>query len=446
MSELQMTSTRDRAVALWWLLGMLVVPFVCQLALLVPALNGYRVVFRTAAFAISLLALLFVPGRPQPNPVRLWLVSCLLIVMTMMMHTQTNSALSGLAQVTLYLAIMAPLFWVGRLRISPDTFFIVTLVFWLMSTASAVVGVLQTLYPGRFQMPITNEILRYGMAEGLKITLADGSRMYRPTGLTDSPGGASSAGFMAYVFGLGFLTTSKRWPLAVSGAVAIGIGLYCIYIAQVRVHFILALACTLIFCVGLVRFGRFGSAWRRLIILPLVLALSTTAAIQVGGAQVTSRLATLVADDPGAVYRKNRGQFLEEAFVRQLPTYPFGAGLGRWGMVRSYFGTEGNLNSPPIWVEIQFSAWVLDGGLPLLFCYSMATVLALAFTLRQASQCTDSRLKVWGLLVAGYSLSIIAVMFSYVPFIGQLGLEYWLLNAAYWTTVHFQSVRTQGLA
>ena len=34
--------------------------------------------------------------------------------------------------------------------------------------------------------------------------------------------------------------------------------------------------------------------------------------------------------------------------------------------------------------------------------------------------------------MVGYNLSVVALIFSYVPFIGQVGLQYWLLNAAYW--------------
>ena len=63
--------------------------------------------------------------------------------------------------------------------------------------------------------------------------------------------------------------------------------------------------------------------------------------------------------------------------IRYLVEHPLGAGLGRWGMMRRYFGNENNLDSPAIWAEVQFAAWVLDGGIVLLSLYLIALIVAI---------------------------------------------------------------------
>ena len=40
-----------------------------------------------------------------------------------------------------------------------------------------------------------------------------------------------------------------------------------------------------------------------------------------------------------------------------------GAGLGRWGMMRYYFGNPWSRHSAALWAELQFPAWILDGGI-----------------------------------------------------------------------------------
>ena len=83
-----------------------------------------------------------------------------------------------------------------------------------------------------------------------------------------------------------------------------------------------------------------------------------------GGKSTVDRFATLLADDPMTVYEKSsRMGMVTGAFDTFLVDYPLGAGLGRWGMMRTYFGNENNFDSPLIWAEVQFAAWVLDKGI-----------------------------------------------------------------------------------
>jgi len=426
----------ERQSAMFWIVGFLFLQMVLQIALLVPALSPLRIVFRTGAFVISLIALFAVQGRGYRFSVVPVLAVSLVIITLSLFSTSTNTPTSGLASLTLNLAIIAPLLWISRLKVDAKVFFGLIGFLWFFHSVSASVGVLQTLYPGRFEMQRSAVFQALGVyEEGLKITLADGTVIYRPSGLTDSPGGASSAGFLAYLFGMGFLATSRRLLYQLLATPTIGIGVYCIYISQVRVNFILALICTIVFVIGLLFLRRYSFAWRVIIVLPIAIGISSVAAFTIGGEQTIDRLMTLIEENPQKVYASNRGRFLDETINYHIPDYPFGAGLGRWGMVRSYFGDEDNPLSTPIWVEIQFTAWVIDGGIPLLTTYLLAVCMALFLTLRNAIRCPDLWLSTWGLLVVGYDIAIFAAMFSYVPFIGQMGLEFWLFNSAYWVAV-----------
>jgi hypothetical protein len=433
--QIRTITASERQSATLWILGFLFLQMTCQIALLVPALGQLRVAFRIGAFAISLMALFAVQGRGYRFSVVPVLAVSMVILTLSVFNTNTNTPTSGLATLTLNLAIVAPLLWISRLKVDAKVFLGLIGFLWFFHSLSATVGVLQTLYPGRFEMQRSTIIQSFAYEEGLKITLADGSVIYRPSGLTDSPGGASSAGFLAYLFGMGFLATSRRFLIQLLAAPTIGIGVYCIYISQVRVNFILAMICTIVFVLGLLFLRRYSFASRIIVVLPIAIGISSIAAFSVGGEQTIDRLMTLIEEDPQKVYASNRGRFLDETINYHIPDYPFGAGLGRWGMMRSYFGDEDNPRSTPIWVEIQFTAWVIDGGIPLLATYLLAVCMTLFLTLRDAIRCPDPWLSTWGLLVVGYDIAIFAAMFSYVPFIGQMGLEFWLFNSAYWVAV-----------
>src|SRR4029077_13654235 len=99
-------------------------------------------------------------------------------------------------------------------------------------------------------------------------------------------------------------------------------------------------------------------------------------AVSVGGKVVTGRLATLTQDRPGKVYYNSRGHFIEELVTEWVPKYPLGAGLGRWGMMNRYFGDNSHPSRSMLWVEIQWTGWVFDGGLPLILIYLVAILMA----------------------------------------------------------------------
>jgi len=160
---------------------------------------------------------------------------------------------------------------------------------------------------------------------------------------------------------------------------------------------------------------------------------------------VTKRLATLVEEPAGKVYYTNRGHFLEETINDFLPQYPFGAGLGRWGMMNQYFGDASLTRASTIWVEIQWTGWLLDGGVPLVLAYVIALVLAFGIAWKISQDRGNHGLGTWGALLFAYNLAAFAVTFNYPLFIGQGGLEFWLLNAGLFAAWRHERERAASL-
>ena len=76
---------------------------------------------------------------------------------------------------------------------------------------SSIVAVLQVYYPGQFQWTITSVYTsRPEYLQELTIRTAAGETIFRPTGLTDIPGGAASSGFFASLLGACLLFTERR--------------------------------------------------------------------------------------------------------------------------------------------------------------------------------------------------------------------------------------------
>jgi hypothetical protein len=151
-----------------------------------------------------------------------------------------------------------------------------------------------------------------------------------------------------------------------------------------------------------------------------------------GGKSTFDRFSTLLADDPWKVYEKSRRlDMVTGALDTLLVDHPIGAGLGRWGMMRRYFGNENNYDSPEIWAEVQFQAWVLDGGIVLLSLYLIAIGVAMQRVVRISLSHQSLRLRQWGAAIVVLSAGPVAFIFSYCPFNSQMGLQFWLLIGAF---------------
>jgi hypothetical protein len=265
------------------------------------------------------------------------------------------------------------------------------------------------------------------MADAYKIRLADGTMVWRPMGLTDTPGGAASAGLYAVIFGLGVLL-AQRGLLRILSIGGLAVGLFCLYMAQVRSLVVMAAICSMVLLGVLMWRGEVRRVLGIALLLPFAVVVAFQWAAQVGGEEMTGRLNTLVEDRAADVYQRNRGHFLEQTLTEYVPEYPLGAGLARWGMMRRYFGDERNLASESIWVEIQWTGWLLDGGLPLMLLYPLAVVLTAGVSLRIALGRLPGGIPLWGTLLFALNIATVAVTFNYPIFISQGGMEFWFLN------------------
>lgn len=413
----------------------------CQVALLVPGIGPFRIVLRMAAFGTSLLLLWILPkGDWVPHPAARAAAAALMIYVAAVMHPDGNSVVAATAQIGLNVAILAPIFWVSRLSISPRVLRSSLLLFWAFHSVSAALGVVQTYFPGKFQPAVSTVITANemeGYMESLMIETSSGEKVYRPMGLTDIPGGAGNSGYYTVLLGIGFFLTERSAKLRAMFLGSMMLGLAVILLSQVRAILVMLCLCLLVFGCVLLRRGEV----RRLAVLVQVLVavavIGVGTALFLGGSSVTSRIETLVSDDPTDVYKRNRGGFLTETIEVYLPEYPLGAGLGRWGMMNAYFGDNSNPTSASIWVEIQWTGWLLDGGVPLILAYVAAIFTAIWTSYQVATMEMDHPLFLWGAVILAYNFGVLALTFSYPVFIGASGMEFWMLNAALYATYSY---------
>ncbi|MFP2895821.1 hypothetical protein [Corallococcus sp. 4LFB] len=411
--------------------------FVCQLALLMEALAPVRVVFRILSFGTSLALLVLVKGPRLKHPAMPFLLASAGLTALNFFHPGTNTPLAAAAQLGIQVSVFAPLFWASRLRIDAKLFGRVVLLLFLFNVVSASLGILQVSFPGRFQPALSAmvESQGEGYVRSLQFETASGARVFRPMGLTDVPGGASTGAFYSVLLGGAFLLSRQGLSRKVLGAAGIGIGLICLYLGQVRVAAVTLLVCMAAFGLVLTVSGR----WVRLVTLASVVGgfavVAFGWAVAVGGDAVLARWSTLTASDPTQVYQSNRGRFLDSTFAEVLPEFPLGAGLGRYGMANAYFGDNSDRASPPLWAEIQWTAWAYDGGWLGMVCYPLALLATLGWGFQVARRRDDSRGEfwLWGSLLFAYDLGALAQTFSYQFFMSQMGMEFWLLNAAFFS-------------
>jgi hypothetical protein len=248
-------------------------------------------------------------------------------------------------------------------------------------------------------------------------------------GLSDFPGGAAMAGFYVVLLGLGLWSGERNTWLKLAYLASLPAALFCIYMAQMRSVLVMTGVCAVAF-IGLMALrGEVRRVTGLIVTLVSVVAISFAWAVWVGGETVTSRLSTLIEDKPADVYYSNRGHFLEDLVYELLPKYPVGAGLGRWGMMYYYFGDKTDPQRGEIWAEIQWTGWLLDGGLPMIVLYCGALGAAFYVSGRIALDRANGMLGLFGAMVFAYDVGTLAMTFNYPIFVSQAGLEFWILNA-----------------
>jgi hypothetical protein len=424
-----------------WIRSFIILQVACQLALIGP-IGGLRTAVRMVTFGSGLIYLALVHGKGGPHPGRVAALVTIPVLGLAVFHPNAASPLAAIAQAALYVSILAPLLWVPRLTAGTRTLHALVLILWSFHSLGSLAGVLQVYFPGRFQPNVSPVLLSMGRGyvESLMIVTSSGVKVFRPMGLTDMPGGAASSGFYAVMLGIGiFLTTKRQW-LSATAIASIILGMMCLYLSQVRSLLVM----TAISVLSVTALLALRKDYRRLGVFGVVLAcliiVSFRSALNLAQQSVEKRMSSLTSGTPGQVYERNRGRFLAETFNELIPEYPLGAGIGRWGMMNAYFGDHTNPKAN-LWAEIQWTGWVLDGGIPLIIAYVSCILITLWTTVSVARwrRSRDPTLPLWAAVIAGCSVGTVALTFSYPVFVSQTGMEFWLLNAVLYSVARTQA-------
>jgi hypothetical protein len=400
--------------------------------LFLPGTQAIRFYIRVASFAIS-LALLVWWGfgnakQSKVHPAQTWLLVSIIYLAVMVLHPFTSSTLAGIAQLVLYVSVMAPVFWAPAVVRGPDHLARLMTLLLVCNGVNAFVGVMQVYDPGHWMPQEMSRIVtesEYGL--GAVTYRGPNGLIVRPPGLFDNPGAVAGPGMYAALLGLVFATSaSVLWKraLALVGSFA---GVAAIYLSQVRVSLVV-LALMLATYVGLLLFQQrkqravvFGTVAGGIVVATF------TFAIVLGGESIAERTLTLFAQDPVSLYASSRGGQLVYTFDDLINTYPLGAGLGRWGMINGYFGSG---SERPLWAEIQVAGWAIDGGIPLVLVSVAVLVVVLLSERRLALSDPDAKVRACAAVVLAANLGTAALIFSFTPFVTQIGLQFWFLAGA----------------
>jgi len=420
-----------RGFAEWFAVSQTLLPAL----LFLPGSQAYRLPIRVGAYGISLAAFVlwwFDRGgkRAARHPAERWLVFVLLCLVLMIAHPLTNSLLSGIAQTLLYFSILCPLFWAPAYVTTRRQLVRVLGILLVCNGINSMVGVAQVYNPDRFMPPELSSAYSGNPDALASVTFEgpDGRRLIRPPGLFDTPGAVCGAGTIAALLGLIFcFEPIATWKRAIALAFSLA-GISAVYLSHVRASLVTALAMMAAYLAllalqnerkRLATFAGFATA-----IVVVGLSLSTV----LGGQSIQERVSSLFEEEPTQVYYQARGQQLEYAFSNLIVNYPLGAGLARWGMMRGYFGNAANLDSSEVWAEVQPNAWILDGGVFLLLLYSLALVMSAFYEMTLIRTLAQREDQLWAAAVAAANVGTLALVFTFVPFGTNIGMQYWFLE------------------
>ncbi len=401
----------------------------------VPGSQPIRLPLRVGAYAVSLLAFALwwfdrAGRRPTRHPAERWLLLVGVYLVMMIAHPNTNSLLSGVAQTLLYFAIFCPVFWAPAYVQTPRQLARILVILLVCNGLNSMVGVLQVYDPTRWMPPQLSSAFVGDALAAVTYLGPNGRLIVRPPGLFDTPGAVCAAGTVAVLLGLILAIEPIDWwkrLVALGFATA---GMSAIYLSHVRAAFMVTVG-TLVVYVGLLSFqGEKRRVTGFLSAAAGLIAGSLAISIMLGGQSVGDRFLTLLDNDPAHVYYESRGVQLESAFGSLAVTYPFGAGLARWGMMRNYFGEPESPDSHEVFAEVQPNAWILDGGIPLLILYTLAIGLTAAYELKLFRDLASGNNRLLVAVVTAANFGTLALVFSFIPFGTAVGIQFWFFEGA----------------
>ena len=417
-----------------WLEVFVLVQVLWGALLFVPGSQAYRIYIRAFPYVASLVALIAcsrssgadsrVPGTP-------WVIAAFATLIVGLVHPSTW-LMAGAAQVVFQLSIAAPVFWAARVWMTKARLERLLKLVFGANLLSAGLGLLQVYYPATFMPPEFSQLalrMNADVVGSLTYIGAAGREIVRPPGLSDLPGGAAIAGTVTALLGFG-LGMSPREPylrryLYLGTAI---VGITVVYLTQVRSMLVMICLCMLALSAVRLRQGRIvESGWIAASAAGLIAA-AFVWAVTVGGASVAERFSAILDIGLARSYQENRGIFLSYTVNELVWEYPFGAGVGRWGMMSAYFGEPENWRVPALWAEIQPTGWLYDGGVLLWLFYGGAIAVSAAYTFRAASD-RDSDTSDLATMIFSIQMLVIGLCFTGPVFNTQMGIMYWLLTA-----------------
>jgi hypothetical protein len=401
--------------------------------LIMPGTQSIRLPIRVSSFVLPLVAFgwyhINSELRLRPSRAQSWLFAVMMLLAVMLFHPSTPSFVGGLAHLAVYFSVMAPLFWAPAFVRTPEHLARILWILLVCSGLNAVVGVLQVYDPNRWLPAEFSHISLGGVGLGpVSYMGPNGHMIVRPPGLFDTPGAVAGPAAYAALLGLVFAVSAMpAWKRLLSLMFA-GAGLAAIYLSQVRISFVITLGMMIVYAVVAARQGRIGRASQFALLAGGIVVGSFILATTLGGQSVVDRFLTLTASDPITVYKGARGVQLDVTFSQMFVDAPLGAGLGRWGMAGGYFSTAAA--STGMWAEIMFTGWMIDGGILMIVLYCGALVVTALAEYRIATMHQYSRLAQCGTVVLAANLGTAALIFSFTPFVTQVGIQYWFLAGA----------------
>jgi hypothetical protein len=426
------TSSRTIAwgTAEWFAIAQTAIPAL----LFLPGTQGIRLYVRVASFAISIALLVWWSTssrrRGPAHPAQLWVLGATAYVALMLLHPLTSAPLAGAAQLVLYAAVAAPLLWAPALVRTADHLARVMAVLLVCNGVNALVGVLQVYDPARW-MPqeMSRIVTQSDLGLGAVTYMGPHGLIVRPPGLFDNPGAVAGPGMYAALLGLVFAMSAIAWWKRALALAASCAGIAAIYLSQVRVSLVVLAAMIATYAIVLTAQNRRARAALVSGFAAALIVATFAFAIVLGGDSIARRTYSLFEQDPISLYADSRGGQIVYTYDELLTSYPLGAGLGRWGMIAGYFGSN-NPAAPPLWAEIQVAGWAIDGGVPLLVLSFGGLAITLLSQVRLARRHRDPKVRACAAVVLAGCLGTAALIFSFTPFVTQIGLQFWFLAGA----------------
>lgn len=360
-----------------------------------------------------------------------WLGAVILLLIAGWLFHPNSHFSAGLAQVFFQAMIIAPAFWAVLVVKNRDHLVRLLVLTFMTNFLSAGLGVLQVYYPDTFN-PSEFTTKDPEILKRLVYTGPSGKQILRPCGLSDTPGYAAYSGLFCGFLGLAIAFAPKIpvWS-RVFFLFGAGLGPLVLLLTQVRSLFIV-----LILALGIFAFLIFMQRriWQFQLISGIGAAFVIGAvvwAVNIGGESMTQRFAFLWGQQDYKDLAHERGQFWTYTLQELLPMYPLGAGVGRWGAMQLSFNNDPtNQNSSPLYVEIQLTGWLFDGGYLMWILYPLAILFALIHIFNASLKQWSKEISFWYAVVFALNLSAAIQAYSGPTFNTQFGIIFWFFSGA----------------